>query len=599
MFHHVSESKFLRPHRKKRRLAAHRRRSRRGVKRSLIAFVAAIALGFACYNVVAPLRIGTLGLSMAYRNGAAVAVVAPGGPAARAGIRNGDVFSFAQASLATRAAAVHIYGSILERSGTVYAVPLIRSGVTSVVDVTAQPGGTALDPTSATAYARYVDFGLAVLYLLFAGIIFFKASRSELSELLVALMVMFTLINSLSDYQWTAPNTVSGYIVGSIVQYAGNVVTAALVFTIVATLPSELAGLRRWIRLCAIPLGILSFGGADFSSVFAPFSIALLAPPVLEGGAVIAGIVGVFGAVASIALVHTTAPEERVRARWFASTLVVCWFLGFTLYTLNSTFFGNAMLNTVQYYVISFSMVGPVYATLRHRLVDLDVVISRSAVFAFVSLMLVAAFVAAEWIAENIASALVGNGHWHGVTTQALSFAAAIAIGLSARSVHAGVERRVNALVFRDRARRLALLEAFAHEADLVDSTDVLLKLAYESLLQSMETADVALYISDGAGFACVRTSSMAAPERLDKSDRLVLRLLYRPEPFVSDRTSLHGWLIVPLMVRADVTGFLACGTKRDHTAYLNDEIRVLETVSHHVATSYALLRGSARAELR
>jgi hypothetical protein len=60
--------------------------------------------------------------------------------------------------------------------------------------------------------------------------------------------------------------------------------------------------------------------------------------------------------------------------------------------------------------------------------------------------------------------------------------------------------------------------------------------------------------------------------------------------------STLHQWLIIPLAVRTEIIGFLACGVRRDHTAYLPEELRALTTVAHHMATSYALLTDSVPA---
>ena len=173
----------------------------------------------------------------------------------------------------------------------------------------------------------------------------------------------------------------------------------------------------------------------------------------------------------------------------------------------------------------------------------------------------------------------------------------AIGVGLYVRHLHSQVEGRINALLFGDRMRKLRLLESFAHEADLIDSRRALLNVAFEALVESLDTADISIYISDARSFACIRTSSSSAPERLDKTDRLILQLLHRREPFVSEVPTLQHWLIVPLAVRTEIIGFLACGVKRDHTVYLPEELRALSTIAHHMATSYALLTDSVPAK--
>jgi hypothetical protein len=409
------------------------------------------------------------------------------------------------------------------------------------------------------------------------------------------MMMVWALTNGCADYQETAPDSLSSYFVGSVLTGVLCAIFAVLIIRAIAALPVGMPRLRDRLARYAPVLGIVNVAGL---LLLPPIVVALPAASsaIIILPAIIASFAyGLFAAILTLVLVQTASLEQRARARWFASSLVLCWFLDLSLFVAN-LFIGNATLFIVLYYVLSFALVGPVYATLRHRLVDLDVILSRSAVFGVVSLALLTAFVGAEWLASKIADAVVGQGRWHGITTQLLSFAVAIAVGLSVRHLHSQVEGRINALLFRDRMRKLRLLESFAHEADLIDSRRALLNVAFEAMVESLDTADVSIYISDGRSFACIRTSSPTAPERLDKTDRLILQLLHRPEPFLSEVSTLRHWLVVPLTVRTEVIGFLACGGKRDRTVYLPEELRALSTVAHHMATSYALLTDSVPA---
>ncbi len=543
------------------------------------------ALALASYNAVAPQANGTLGLNVGYRAGSLVATVVPGGPAARAGIRNGDRIAFAGTPLSARLAWSR--ENILSRDGVSYRLSILGARGTRTVAVRAEP---AIDTASD---ARYIDLALALLYILFGAVVFVKAPRSILSQILIALMMTLALVNGLADYQFTARTTPSAFFIGTMLQQVCNAALTALIFTSIASLPAGLEHFRKGLAGAAIPLGILSVAGPESTTALGSFLPVLLSPLATAATTLLSVAADCFGAAAAFTVASSTPKEQRVRTRWFVSTLALCWFLGFALYDVNAAFLHIHSLAIAMYYVISFGTVGPLYATLRHKLVDIDLVVSRSAIFAFVSSLLVIAFLVAEWLAQRVADVLVGDSRWHGLTVQVLALAAVIGIGLSGSGIRVSVERRVNDLMFRDRARRLRLLQDFAHDADLIESRETLLTLAYQSLRESLETSDVALYVSDGSGYVCLHTSAGAAPERLDKSDRLVLHLLRRPEPFVSEHATLRGWLVVPLMVRTAVTGFFACGPKPDRTAYLADELQVLETLSHHVAMSYALLRSN------
>lgn len=118
-----------------------------------------------------------------------------------------------------------------------------------------------------------------------------------------------------------------------------------------------------------------------------------------------------------------------------------------------------------------------------------------------------------------------------------------------------------------------------------------MLRVTYEALVDAIDTDNVAVYIAqDGA---LVRAHGDTAPERLERSDRVVLRLIERQRVFVSEVRSLEHWLVVPLAARREMIGAIARGPKRDRTEYLPDELRTLDDVAQRVATSYALLMPS------
>jgi hypothetical protein len=552
------------------------------MKRLLVSVLAFAALALALYNTISPDRSGALGLGR--QPGGALTPVA-GGPAARAGIKRGDRIDYAELPLTLRIALS------VPRAGQSFGIPVERSGARHIIAVRAEAA-----PLGFFSIGRYIDLALVILYVFFGFIVLLKAPRNTLSTLLVWMMMIWALVTVSADYGFTAPDNLSSYFVGSMLLGMLCTIFAVLIVKAIAALPVGMPTLRGRLARYAPALGIVN-GGPLLLPAIAIVLPAVNSPIIYLSASIASFAYGLVATILTLALVQTAAPEQRARARWFVSSLVLCWFLAVSLLLINFAFIKNSTLFIALYYLLNFALVGTVYATLRHRLVDLDVVLSRSAVFGVVSLALLTAFVGAEWLGGKIADAVVGQGRWHGITTQLLSFTVAIGVGLYVRHLHSQVEARINALLFRDRMRKLRLLESFAHEADLIDSRSALLNVAFEALVESLDTADISIYISDGRSFACIRTSSSSAPERLDKTDRLILQLLHRREPSVSEVPTLQHWLIVPLAVRAEVIGFLACGVKRDHTVYLPEELRALSTIAQHMATSYALLTDSVPAQ--
>ncbi|HEX8805321.1 MAG TPA: hypothetical protein VF741_00175, partial [Candidatus Aquilonibacter sp.] len=527
--------------------------------RYLAGLVALIALGLSIRNAAVGPTGGWIGMTFRQSGGVVRAVVADGGPAAHAGVQSGDVIDFAATSLDARIAA----SGLIPRAGDTFAFPILRNGAPATIAVTA-----AINPTN-SRYGLLADLFLALVYTTFCLIVLTRASPGRVSSLLAWVLAAYALQNAVSDFQYTASSTNGSFFLGAAGQLITTAVVQGLLVAIVCSLPVGTPMLRKRI-FTFIPLfALLAYGDLP-ALVFSVAWPVFTAPPLFNAIVGVSVFYNIAAALVLYWLAGTAATEDRVRVRWFISTIALCGYVAPALFAVNDAYIHNPIAAIVSNYATSFTLVGPVYATLRHQLIDLDVVLSRSAVYGVISLTVVLVFLALEWLANKVAEAQVGQ-RWSGAA-QLASFAIAIAVGLSMRPLHARVERIVNAVIFRERLARLALLESFVTESDYVESRSVLLQLAFTATCDSIDTPDVAVYLGNGEHYNRIHTTNEQIPHQLDRSDRLVLQLLQQPSPFVSEVAPLHAWLIVPLQVRTETLGFIGCGHKRDRTRYLADE---------------------------
>ncbi len=542
--------------------------------------VAAVAgalfiVGLGTFNAVAPARDGDLGF---YAVGNTVAEVSPNG--ARAGLQVGDRIDYAAMPMADRLVAA------APRAASVLRIPVERSGRRYVVQVHATPASEGLQ-------GRIPDLLIELGCVILACVVLMRARRGELAAAVSGYTLWSAATAATADVAVTATSPMAVFIFNGALQTVASTLAYYYAFRLVGLFPEGRSPVQRFALRIAAPISLVQF--SYFNSAFAPVLEPRIAGAALTyisyGAEAAAGLLGF-----SLLLWSTlhVAPENRARMRWFASTLLVFAFLGNGLQAIYMMFpslpGGSNVAYNILFYLTNFGPIGPIYATLRHRLIDLDVVISRSAIYAALSLFVVGLFIAGEWLAGRVADAFVAESQ-RGITTQMVSFAIAIALGLSVRTVHGEIEKRINGVFFRARTRRLQSLERFAYEADITESREGLLNLTYETLEQSIDAPVVALYLWQGARFELFRSGASSTPALLDKNERLVLRLLRWPQTFqFEDAGTFHDWLIVPLMVRTNVIGFMACGPKEDHTRYVSDEINALNTLAHHVATSYAFI---------
>jgi hypothetical protein len=541
--------------------------------------VALAALGLSIYNVVVPPTGGTIGMRLHPCAPGVCALVQSGGPAALAGIRNGETIDYGATSLDARIA---VSGLIPNRARP-YTFPVLREGRGSSITVTAQPAATV------SRVGFFIDLILGLIYVTFCLIVIVRAPPGRISALLSWLIAMIAVSNAIGDFQFTAPSTAASYFVGAVAQFPVLAAVQALLIGIVCGLPVGTPQLRRRIT-SAIPLfALLAYG--DLPPLVLSVAWPVFFTPLLFNTLTWISILYYFtGATVLIRLARTAATEDRARVRWFISTIAL-WYAMPGIFALNDAYIHDAAIAIGTYYATNFALVGPVYATLRHQLVDLDFVLSRSAVYGIISIALVLMFLALEWLANTIADAQFVEGPRFEHAAHLIGFAAAITIGLAMRPLHANVERFVNGFFFRERIRKLHLLESFAVESDFIESREALLRLTFAAVRESLDTPDVAMYLSDHAVYLQQYSSKDDAPVRIDREDRLALQLHEHSASFVSEVETLHDWLVVPMRVRAETIGLIGCGRKPDRTTYLPDERHALESVAGRVATSYALLR--------
>lgn len=328
-----------------------------------------------------------------------------------------------------------------------------------------------------------------------------------------------------------------------------------------------------------VPLESLSVNGIQFAA----FAWQFISNVVIEAIPIVACIDG---------LMHVD-PEHRAQMNWVAAGMItssIAWLVPTVAlliapawvipgYDWFSLFFNLPLIAALSYVV------------LRHRLIDLSIAVSRAAVFGTVSILVVSAFVVAEWLIGKFAENRLPEGS-HGLAGQAVVLAAALAVGLSARTIHRRVERRLNDVFFARRARALGNLHRFAHETDVVVKSAALLKLFYDTVRTNTDATYTAVYLRDGATFVLNHGSSPKLPHGMDEDDPAVVQLRRWNEPYELERGehALTEALIVPMTVHGTLFGMLVCGPKTERTHYASEEIAALAQAAHRCGIAYVFL---------
>jgi hypothetical protein len=225
---------------------------------------------------------------------------------------------------------------------------------------------------------------------------------------------------------------------------------------------------------------------------------------------------------------------------------------------------------------------------LRHHVVELRVVVSRTLVFSIVSAVLVLAFALAEFASDKLL-------HFEGRETNILIDAGvALILFITARRLHHGVERFVQRTLFRPWHLALELLQDFARDAGFITNANVLRSRLLQALAQFADTQTEAglFHRADDGSFQEWRDDS-AALQVIDENESwlVTMRSTLAPVQKSPKHPEMTAALAAPILRTGHVTGFVLLGPKSDHQTYRSDEIAAIEEVLKKVALDLECLR--------
>jgi hypothetical protein len=430
-----------------------------------------------------------------------------------------------------------------------------------------------------------------------------RRAESLQARLLSLLLVDMAFVTVAGWMDLVTPTPVSAWVWNALVAYVGYSFLNYCLIVLATSFPSVPTRLRTALRRTALPITILTvilyawFDAANFTP-YVPLaaitinhnSLPLFVMQIVSN--VVVAIICILACLDGLAHVDV---DRRAQMNWVAAAIIsnqIPW-LFISLATLVAPTWDIPVLGLVQNLDvpnIPVLIILP-YVILRHRLLDLSIVVSRAAIFASVSLIVVSAFIVGEWFIGNLAQRFV-PGTGRDVAGQAMLLVLALAIGLSAQRIHSQVDRRLNGVFFAKRARSLANLRRFSQETDVVVKGQALLKLFYETVISNTEATYTAIYLRDGGTFVLTHGSKDDLPQGLDEDDPTVVKLRRWNEAFEHERGPhpLSEALVIPMTVHGTLFGILVCGPKKERTHFAGEEVDVLAHAAHRTGIAHLFL---------
>jgi hypothetical protein len=279
---------------------------------------------------------------------------------------------------------------------------------------------------------------------------------------------------------------------------------------------------------------------------------------------------------------------QRLRIRW---VLAACLFLLLTYLFWPATYPGP--MQRVVLVFLTLATAGCfLYGILRHHLVDLSFVASRTLVYATVLALVVGTFAIVE---HAIAAKALGKG-----AGLALHLLVPLVLGIVLHRVLGRVEHLIERLFFRRQFAADRALQRLADESAYMETGDALVARTLEDVAAHAGSQRVALYLRQEDGYACAgQRGGPEWPLQVDADDRLFVALRASPvERGLSESSgALKGrGIAFPMPVAGRLHGVLVCGERAER--FTRDECATLRRVAQHVGIALHALKAREDAAL-
>ncbi|MHB8425865.1 MAG: hypothetical protein ACYDB9_12085 [Gammaproteobacteria bacterium] len=265
---------------------------------------------------------------------------------------------------------------------------------------------------------------------------------------------------------------------------------------------------------------------------------------------------------------------QRLRLRWMLWSSVVF----VTSIFLNNTpllgFLASQITNTL---LLPIAMAGFLYAVLRHRVVDVAVVLDHTLVYGGMTALVVGVLAAVNSLVEHAA------------------------LGIVLGRVRTYANRIVEQVFFRRKYLAEKALRRFARHCGRYEQADQLFKASIMETRRHLGARGCAIFERKGTSYNCVyQEGEVAYPESAGIDDpAFVAARSEQKETDLSDIQSALGTdgYVFPMTALNELQGVLVCAN-RPGEHYAADERKLLAYVAHQVGLALYVLRMQAKLKL-
>lgn len=549
---------------------------------SLRLVLTALILVVAVANIVTSFFfISTLPLRVAFEDNQTLTVHQRGHLPLPPPLRDGDRIDLASLTPDTRTAlAIEAHLGRLP-AGKTYILPVVRAGSVLQVPVTTIDAPTSISHLAFYSAAAFTWTLLAAISLL---LIWRGRDLAAWGMALWGISYVFGVANRDPHADGLAGLGVQGvsFVLYALARAGFYLMADALVARVLA--PRVLAGFRIGFALLLVVGTLMHVSG--------PLLFAFTGSAELLGPAysLIFSWIYLVPLAMLILGYRSVGPEERARLRWVLVSAIA---MTVSVTLTNTMPPGVIVSDWIQISAFAAAAVGMAYALLRHRVVDVSIVVDRALVYGTVTALVVGMVAAINSLALKLA---LPPGA--GILLQVVI---PLALGIVLGRVRQFLDRVVEQVFFRRKYLAEKALGTFARHAGHIQDAPKLLDAAVREIARHTGTPAVAIYSAENDGYRRMKQVGKAPfPKTLDPDDPVLVAL--RAEQKATDLARLASALggdgcVFPMMVLGNLRGVIVC-KNRPGERYGSDERKLLSRVAREVGAAWRILRARDNEEL-
>ncbi len=511
-------------------------------------------------------------------------------PADRAGIRVGDRLDEAAMTVQQRWDLIQV--PEVESAGIKETFGLYHGGERRTVTMVSVP--EPMTPTHQTVIVLQL-VGATLFIALGAFIVLLRPDLATWGFFLFCVGYAPISINEFNQIN-RAPLVVYANIALTTVQNAG---LAGLILFSLRFLQQSLSGWRRWAAFAA-PLFFVSLSLAGAAETATTYIVGSPAEWIAH---VVVAITAAGGLIVVVALLDTYIHHpgaDRQRMRWVIFGFAVALISQLAVSIIQTEATNTPLI--VSDALGLLACVAPMtvaYAVVKHRVIDVNFVMSRTLVYAVLTTLFVAIFAFIDWFVGRV----LDQTRWALVA----EIAVAIGVGFWLNGLHARVDRFVDSVLFRRRHAAEHRLARLARGLPHATSVEMIDRSLVAEPFDALDLASAALFRRDAAGsyhrVAGHEWQDGTATE-LATDDPLILHL--QAERGAIRLSELH-WarhdapgnaarpsLALPIVVRHELNAIALFGGHRGGEDFDPDELSWLNSLAVAAGAAYDHLEADA-----